>query len=155
MSPPVRTRLLPFSSRLAAKGPKLANSKPADVAIAPSGNIFVSDGLNNRIQEFKPDGGFMRQFGTTGSASTQLTEPRGVAVAPGTPMVSDAGNKRVARWGNADRNVESGAVKTEIKVDGILADTYNPGCAAGKNCSIAREWVMKLITTRPEPTKWS
>jgi sugar lactone lactonase YvrE len=116
---------------------------PQDVTIAPSGNIFVSDGLNNRIQEFKPDGGFMRQFGTTGTASNQLQEPRGIDMAPGNVLhVADAGNKRIARWDHADRHPESGAVKTEVKVDGVLVDTYNPGCAATKNCSISREWVM-------------
>jgi len=117
---------------------------PTGVAIAPSGNIFVSDGSNNRIQEFKPDGGFMRQFGTVGTASNQLSEPRGIAVLPGNVLaIADAANKRVARWNHADRHIESGAVKTEVKVDGTLTDTYNPGCAAGKNCAISREWVMK------------
>jgi len=117
---------------------------PVGVAMAPSGNIFVSDGSNNRIEEFKPDGSFMRQFGTAGTATGQLQEPRGIAVLPGNVLaIADAANKRVARWTHADNHIESGAVKTEVKVDGTLADTYNPGCAAGKNCSLLREWVMK------------
>jgi streptogramin lyase len=116
---------------------------PFDVSIAPSGNIFVSDAGNNRIQEFKPDGGYMRQFGTTGTASNQLDNPKNIAVAPGNRiLVADYNNKRIARWDHADRHVESGAVKTEVKVDNILKDTYAPGCAE-KNCSISREWVMK------------
>lgn len=117
---------------------------PFDVSIAPSGNIFVSDGLNNRIQEFKPDGGFMRQFGALGPASNQLENPKNIEVAPGNKLlVADYGNRRIARWDHADRHVESGAVKSEVKVDGGLVDTYAPGCAAGKNCSLSREWVMK------------
>jgi sugar lactone lactonase YvrE len=117
---------------------------PQDVEIAPSGNILVSDGLNNRIQVFKPDGTFLRQYGTTGTASNQLSEPKGIAVLPGNGLaIADAGNKRIARWTHADRHIESGAVKTEVKVDGTLADTYNPGCAAGKNCALSRDWTMK------------
>lgn len=117
---------------------------PFDVSVAPSGNIFVSDGLNNRIQEFKPDGGFMRQFGTLGPASNQLENPKNIAMAPGNRLlIADYGNKRIARWDHADRHVEAGVVTTEVKVDGALKDTYNPGCAAGKNCSASREWVMK------------
>lgn len=116
---------------------------PVGVAIARSGNVFVSDGTNNRVQEFKPDGSFMRQFGTAGMASNQLQEPRGIAVLPGNGLaIADAANKRIARWNHADRHIESGAVKTEVKVDGTLADTYNPGCAAGKNCPLSREWTL-------------
>jgi streptogramin lyase len=138
---PAGTQLFAFGSEGTEDGKFKA---PYDVAIAPSGNLFVTDSLNNRIQEFKPDGGFMRKFGTTGTASNQLQEPRGIAVLPGNGLaIADAANKRVARWTHADRHIESGAVKTEIKVDGTLADTYNPGCAAGKNCSLSREWVMK------------
>ncbi len=117
---------------------------PVDVAIAPSGNIFVSDDLNSRIQEFRPGGLFMRQFGSLGSASNQLKEPRAIdATGLGNELlVADAGNKRIARWTHADRHPESGTVKTEVKVDGVLKDLYNPGCAE-KNCKISRKWTLK------------
>jgi sugar lactone lactonase YvrE len=116
---------------------------PADVAIAPSGNLIITDSLNNRIKVHKPDGTFLRQYGTSGSGNTQLKEPQGVAISPGNQIVvADAGNKRIARWEHADLHVESGVVKTEIKVDGVLKDTYSPGCAAGKNCSASREWTL-------------
>lgn len=138
---PTGTQLFAFGSYGTEDGKFNA---PFDVAIAPSGNLFVTDANNNRIQEFKPDGGFMRKFGTTGTASNQLSEPKGIAVLPGNGLaIADAANKRVAKWTHADRHIESGAVKTEVKVDGTLIDTYNPGCAAGKNCSLSREWVMK------------
>ncbi len=117
---------------------------PVDVAIAPSGNIFVLDDSNARIQEFRPGGLFMRQFGTLGSASSQLKEPRAIdATGLGNElMVADAGNKRIARWSHADRHPESGTVKTEIKVDGVLKDLTNPGCAE-KNCKITRKWTLE------------
>jgi len=117
---------------------------PVDIAIASSGNMFVSDDGNSRIQEFRPGGLFMRQFGTLGSASNQLKEPRAIDVTPvgNELMVADAGNKRIARWTHADRHPESGAVKTEVKVDGALKDLYNPGCAE-KNCKISRKWTLK------------
>jgi len=138
---PTGSPLFAFGSTGSATGQFNA---PFDVAIAPSGNLFVSDGLNHRIQEFKPDGGFMRQLGTQGTASNQLDNPKNIAIAPGNRLlVADYNNKRIARWDHADRHVESGAVKTEVKVDGVSKDTYNPGCAAGKNCPISREWVMK------------
>jgi NHL repeat len=116
---------------------------PFDVEIAKSGNIFVSDALNNRVQEFKPDGSFMRQFGTEGVASNQLKEPRSLATGPGnTLIIADAANHRVARWTHADRHIESGVVKAEVKVDGAVQQIQNPGCAAGKNCSLSGSWTM-------------
>ncbi len=115
---------------------------PLGIAFAPSGNFFVADDKNNRIQEFKPDGGFMRQFGTEGSANNQLKEPRWVAVGQGnTLFVGDAGNHRIARWQHADRHVESGLAKVEIKVDGVLKASNAPGCAIS-NCSLSGEWTL-------------
>lgn len=116
---------------------------PVGLAIASSGNVFVADDKNNRIQEFKPDGSFIRTFGAEGSANNQLKEPRLLAVGPGNTLyVADAGNKRIARWTHADRHVESGVTKTEVKVDGVVQKTENPGCAAGKNCSLTGSWAM-------------
>jgi sugar lactone lactonase YvrE len=115
---------------------------PLGIAFAPSGNFFVADDKNNRIQEFKPDGGFMRQFGTEGSANNQLKEPRWVAVGQGnTLFIGDAGNHRLARWQHADRHVESGVTAVEIRVDGVLKEIKNPGCAT-KNCALSGEWTM-------------
>jgi hypothetical protein len=113
------------------------------ITTAPSGNIFVVDAGNSRIQEFKPDGTYLRQFGAAGSLSSQLNEPRGVAAGPGNLLyLGDAGNHRVARWAHADRHVESGVTKAEVKVDGVVQVSQNPGCATGKNCSLTGAWSM-------------
>ncbi|HEU4678690.1 MAG TPA: NHL repeat-containing protein, partial [Terrimicrobiaceae bacterium] len=115
---------------------------PVDIAIAPSGNLLVSDDGNSRIQEFRPGGSFLRQFGAAGSASNQLKELRAIDLAPGNELrIADAGNKRVTRWSHADKHPESGVVKTEVKVDGVLKDLSNPGCTP-KNCSISRSWTL-------------
>lgn len=112
------------------------------LAIAPSGNLFAVDSSNNRIQEFRPDGTFLRTFGTTGAANNQLSEPRGVAVAPGNVLiVGDAGNHRLARWQHADKHVESGVAKVEVKVDGVAKKTESPGCST-KDCSLTGTWTM-------------
>jgi hypothetical protein len=109
---------------------------------APSGNLFVADAGNNRIQEFKPDGTFLRQFGTQGVANNQFKEPQAVAVAAGnTLVVADAWNHRVARWTHADQDPQSGVTKLEVKVDGAIVKTTAPGCAS-KNCAISGSWVL-------------
>lgn len=119
-------------------------SGPRGIAIAPSGNLLITDEAN-RVQVFRPDGTYLRQFGTSGSGSGQLSEPQGLAVLAGNKAyVADAGNKRIARWAHADLDHQSGVVSTEVKLDGQLVEPkYAPGCAAGKNCAINnKEWTL-------------
>ncbi len=117
---------------------------PAGVAITSSGNILVADGGNNRIQEFESDGSFLRQFGSGGTSNAQFNEPRGIAVgADGVALVADASNRRIGRWSKVDHDPQSGVVKTEVKIDGVLVEpAHAPGCGT-KNCAISREWVLE------------
>jgi DNA-binding beta-propeller fold protein YncE len=116
---------------------------PQGVSIAPSGNVFVVDDTSSRVQVFKPDGMLLRQFGTSGAGSNQFKEPREVVVGPGNiAYVSDAGNHRIARWGHADQDPQSGATKVEMKVDGVTKATNAPGCTS-KNCTVNGSWVLK------------
>jgi hypothetical protein len=134
-----------FRMRFGSEGSGNGQFKnPVAVAITPTNHVLVTDGLNNRVQEFMSSGAYIRQFGSEGSANNQLREPRGVAVGAGNvAFVADAGNHRVARWTGVDLDPQSGAVSTEVKVDGNLVEPkYAPGCAT-KNCSISREWKLR------------
>ncbi len=74
---------------------------PRDVAIAPDGNILVSDTGNKRIVKFTPEGQFVQQWGGLGSLEGQFSEPVGVAVgADGQAYVADTWNQRVQRFGS-------------------------------------------------------
>jgi DNA-binding beta-propeller fold protein YncE len=42
------------------------------LAIGPSGEVYVADSANNRVQVFTPLGRFVRQFGSTGDAKGQF-----------------------------------------------------------------------------------
>lgn len=53
---------------------------PSHLALA-SGELYVTDTLNNRVQVLRAaDGAFVRQFGTRGLALGQLVRPKGVSV---------------------------------------------------------------------------
>lgn len=52
---------------------------PTFVSLAPSGNLFVADTMNARVQELTPDGTFVRQFGERGDQFGQFDKPKGVA----------------------------------------------------------------------------
>ncbi len=75
-------------------------TKPADVVVAPNGDIFVADGhdddLNNRIVKFSADGTFIKAWGTTGSEEGEFREPHGMAMdSQGRLFVADRYNSRI------------------------------------------------------------
>lgn len=53
---------------------------PAFLAVAPSGTLYVSDGLNFRVQVFSPEGEFLRQFGRLGDGPGTFARPKGITV---------------------------------------------------------------------------
>ncbi len=70
---------------------------PRDAKVSPQGEIFVSDGNNQRIQVFSPEGGFLRMFGSKGKGPGQLLRGHALDFAPdGRLLVADVDNGRVA-----------------------------------------------------------
>ena len=60
------------------------------IAVGPDGKIYVSDSGNGRVQVFTPQGRFVRQFGSYGSAKGQFLSPYHLAVdATGDVYVAD------------------------------------------------------------------
>ncbi|HXZ34274.1 MAG TPA: 6-bladed beta-propeller [Terriglobales bacterium] len=55
-------------------------SLPTGVAVDKDGNVYVTDTLNNRVEIFDADGGFMSQFGKSGDGPGHFARPKGIAV---------------------------------------------------------------------------
>jgi hypothetical protein len=68
---------------------------PAGVAVDGSGNVYVADTGNNRIQKFTSNGAYITQWGGLGSGNGQLSGPFGLTVVGGNVYVVDTGNSRV------------------------------------------------------------
>jgi len=61
-----------------------------------SGNIYVADTGNNRIQKFDTNGKFITDWGFPGSGRGEFAYPFGIAVGPsGNVYVADTGNSRI------------------------------------------------------------
>jgi DNA-binding beta-propeller fold protein YncE len=74
--------------------------QPTDVAIAPDGDIFVTDshrnGRNNRVVRFTKDGKYVKEWGRKGSGPGELSEPHTIAIdSRGRLFVGDRENNRI------------------------------------------------------------
>jgi peptidylamidoglycolate lyase len=72
-------------------------NRPTDIAVAPDGSFYVSDGYrNNRILKYAADGRFLFKWGTQGQGQGQFDLPHGIALDPtGRVFVVDRQNARV------------------------------------------------------------
>lgn len=70
---------------------------PTDVAIAPNGDIFVSDGYeNNRVVKFSKDGKFIKAWGKKGSGPGEFNVPYTLPFdSLGRLFVGDRSNSRI------------------------------------------------------------
>ena len=107
---------------------------PTDLAIDQSGNIYVVDYGNNRVEEFNSSGAYVSQFGSTGSGDGQFIKPDVIAIdANGNFYVSDSGNSRIEKFspagvfilkigspGNANGQFNNGPIGLAIDGNGHL-----------------------------------
>ena len=82
--------------------PPTSSTTPHGVAVDGSGNVYVADSNNNRVQRWAPgatSGVTVAGWQRRRSAANQLDFPGGVAVdASGNVYVADTGNNRVQKW---------------------------------------------------------
>ena len=78
-------------------------NKPTGIAIAPTGELYVSDGYANaRVHRFSAEGKLIQSWGEPGPGPGQFNLPHGIFVVPdGRVFVADRENERVQIF-NAD-----------------------------------------------------
>ena len=72
-------------------------NRPTNVAVAPNGDLYVSDGYGNaRVHQFAPDGKLIRSWGEPGTGPGQFKISHGIAVLrDGRVLVCDRENDRI------------------------------------------------------------
>jgi peptidylamidoglycolate lyase len=101
-------------------------NQPNHVAIAPNGDIYVSDGyVNARVVHFSKDGQFIRIIGgVKGSAPGLLQLPHGVALdSKGRILINDSDNQRVSVFDKDGKFVESWPVPSRGGIAVAADDT--------------------------------
>jgi sugar lactone lactonase YvrE len=75
---------------------------PTNIAMGPNRHLYISDTSNFRVQEFTPDGQFVKSYGAgVGTAPGSFARPKGVAVdREGRVYVVDAAFERVQVFDN-------------------------------------------------------
>ncbi len=71
-----------------------------DIAFAPNGHLFITDGYgNSRVLEYSAEGKRLRQWGSPGSGPGQFNQPHGIAIDDrGIIYVADRRNGRLQRF---------------------------------------------------------
>lgn len=86
-------------------GPGTGNgqlSYPMNLAVAPGGDVFVTDAGNCRVQRFDANGAYVSQFGSEGIGPGQFINPTGIALgASGDVLVTDQNRVQVFTTGGA------------------------------------------------------
>ncbi|MBC7875593.1 MAG: hypothetical protein H7Y59_00365 [Anaerolineales bacterium] len=81
---------------------------PTDVAVAPDGSFYVSDGYgNSRIVKFSSDGDYLTSWGSYGTEPGQFDTPHSIALdSQGRVYVADRGNARLQIFDEAGQFIE-------------------------------------------------
>jgi sugar lactone lactonase YvrE len=74
-------------------------NEPRGLATDPSGNLYVVDSKNNRIQKLSAAGAVVATWGSAGSGEGELKDPCGIAIGPdGNVYVADTWNHRIQKF---------------------------------------------------------
>jgi len=74
-------------------------SSPTGIAVDGSGNVYVADTDNDRIQKFSSNGTFLTKWGSSGTGDGQFKSPRGIAIdGSDNVYVSDEQNCRIQKF---------------------------------------------------------
>ena len=99
-------------------------------AVDSSGNLFVADFGNNRIQKFDENGKLVAQWGSLGSGPGQFYNPTGMTVQypQGNVYVADTGNDRIQEFTTDGKFVNKWHINTPTgATDNIDLDVNSNG----------------------------
>ena len=141
-------------------------NRPASVAVAENGAIFVADGEgpNNRIVKYSADGSYLMEWGETGSGPGQFDTPHDLAIdSQGRLFVGDRGNSRIqiflqdgtfvdewTHFGRPSGIYINRATDTLYATDSTSNTQTNPGVRRGIYIGSARTGELNYFIPDPD-----
>lgn len=110
LSPEAGGAHLNFSAQFGSKGPGNGEfNEPIGVALDGSGDVWVSDASNDRIEKFGLDGKFIAAYGKEGSGEDEFNAPSGIAInkSTGDVYVADLENNRIEELSSSGTYITS------------------------------------------------
>jgi sugar lactone lactonase YvrE/phosphodiesterase/alkaline phosphatase D-like protein len=117
--------------------------EPLGIALDASGNLWVADTENNRIEKFNSKGEYLSQFGSKGSGNGQFSQPYALAVdGSGNLWVADTFNSRIEKF-NAKGEYLS-QIGSQGSGNGQLYRPYGLGFDSAGNLWVADTWNQRI-----------
>jgi hypothetical protein len=140
--------------------------QPSGVAVAPNGDIFVTDGhgKNDRVVKFSKDGRFIKTWGHHGAGPGEFDQPHDISIggSQGHVFVADRSNSRVqvfdqdgnfiGAWKQFGRPsaVFVGKDDTLYVSDSQSNSSVNPGATRGITIGSAKDGSLKAFIPDPD-----
>jgi DNA-binding beta-propeller fold protein YncE len=128
-------------------------NRPTNLAIAPNGDLYVSDGYGNaRVHRFSPTGELLASWGEPGTGPGQFMLPHGIAVdATGNVLICDRESDRIQVFtanGRYVREITDVQRPTQIVLArGLMYISelgWRPGQRSFRNGSIVKEMPARV-----------
>jgi sugar lactone lactonase YvrE len=140
--------------------------QPSGIAIAPNGDIFVTDGhgKNDRVVKFSKDGKFIKTWGRHGAGPGEFDQPHDISIggSRGHVFVADRSNSRVqifdrdgnfiAAWKQFGRPSAVYVSKDDTLYvsDSQSNSTVNPGYTRGITVGSAKDGSLRAFIPDPD-----
>ena len=150
---------------VAGNGPD-SFDQPSGIAVAPNGDIFVTDGhgKNDRVVKFSKDGLFLKTWGRHGTGPGEFDQPHDISIggSQGHVFIADRSNSRVqifdqdgnfiAAWKQFGRPsaVFVGKDDTLYASDSQSNSKVNPGYTRGITIGSAKDGSLKAFIPDPD-----
>jgi DNA-binding beta-propeller fold protein YncE len=117
-----------------------------DIAFAPNGHLFISDGYGNaRILEYTVDGKRLREWGSAGTGPGQFRQPHGIAVdEDGIVYVADRQNGRLQRFDLTGKYLGEWANLGMVTTVAMSGGTLWIGTQQRNEPTGGPGWIMKI-----------
>jgi YD repeat-containing protein len=129
---------------------------PMSVTIDSSGNIWVADEGNNRVQEYSESGTYLKKFGTLGSGNEQFKEPGALTISEGSLYIVDRGNDRVEQFSTSGSYIGQFGSKGKGsgQLEGPTGIAANPSTGMLYICDYENERMEEFSPAGKFLTEW-